>query len=709
MKIFRMIRTILILSLFLILCVSCNPVSDDTANTSIPELTYIQLASSNAATALERTDIWATPKGLTYDGTGIYRLHGTQIIHIPADGSPNVEINVDVPHIRNLESGLAVSDEKIYIMTNNMPEPGTGEVPVYKELLVLDKSGAVLQTYELPDMTGYDHPASDFVVINDTVFIVSADSSLMGSVFQYNMATATMHKLDFSMVDSIAAMDGKLLVCASAGESISSKISVYDYTSNKVEADYIIHDNWIEALSYDAFTSLIYGVKDNKLFSYDLANDIYTYLYLFPATSVYGEDRIEYIAAFNNKLATMQGDGNIRQITNANGDWNQGETLTIYCNSIASTQRWSSSKAYAAFLEEHPLLRLEYIEITDYQAYESGLAKKLMANDTDFDLFVLDANMSSVLDKSYFTDLSVYENIADNFNKMLPGYRELFSVNNAIYGVPIFFDADAYVYNSERLDFYGIEQPTLVPTLSEYLGIFSNAKEQFQTDGVSAGHLLFHRFFGSLVASFFAGNDVQLSDISGFLESMLAVNNAGGMASPNTYGNGLFQESMLCNYTRTDRLMMSPVYKENAKLAVSVISLCVNVNSKNKELAAEYLAMLTSPEIETAFLDEYIPMLDVLYSHSHDEIEIDEAHIKTDLLAAEEIAQYQYLYERDTMQENENYQIYKEVISNASRRYYNGDIYVFAMQAFERLANNEISLEKAAENVYSKMLMVRDE
>ena len=708
MKTIRIAQALITMLFLLAVCVGCNSAADNASNTKSPEFSFIQLASSGT-TATDHMDVWTAQKGFAQDETGVYRLYGTKVIHIPADGSPNIEINVNVSHSRNLESGIAVLGEKIYIVTNNMTEPGTSDIPVYKSLLVLDKNGTVLQTYELPEIAGYGNPATDIAVIHDTVFILSDRYYGNGNLYQYGIKDNSIKHLDFSQIDSIAVMDDKLLVCENMSSDNSSKVSVYTFAVSQVDSEFVINENQINALSYDDSNELIYGVCNNKLFSYDLANHTYTFLYLFPLNGVYGEDRIISLAAYENNLLFMQGDGNLRRITNADGNWSKSETLKIYCISIADTQGWTSSRAYAAFLEKHPMFRLEFIEVNDLQAYNTGLASKLMANDSEFDLFVLDSNMSSILDKGHYTDLSIYTDIIDNINKMLPGYKELLSIDNAVYGVPIRISINTYAYSSETLDYYDIKQPKLIPTMSEYLDMFANANEQMQLDNVTAGQITLHQFFSSLSASFFTEKDVQLSDVAFLYETVLAMYEVGAIVTADTYGEGIFHGTYINDYARANQIMMSPVYKEGAKLAGNVTTLCLNPSSKNKELAAAYLANLISPEIETAYLDEYIPMLALLHSHSHVEIELDESHIQADLLEAEEGASFPYLFEREVMKDNINYQMYKEVFQNMTRRYFNGDINAFAMQTFEKLINNEISLEKAAENVYNKMLMVRDE
>jgi len=684
---------------------ACALTPDGKTSIGYPRIETIQLSAQNTLSSQEMRIAANLSKGLVYDSDGLYRLYGDQIVYIPTDGVENKVMQIDVPDGRNVENGLAKNTDKLYIITNNAPASNetvfTGD---RKTLHTLDLAGNSLNTYDLMGLGDHNSRIEDFVIIGEAAFILVNRYSNASGVYAFEMENGVMTKLDFNQADSITAMDGKLLICNQIDGGFTSEISVYNIVSGQTEMVYTIRKSPISSMVYDNESSVLHGMCNNELFSFTFTDSSYTFLYQFPDASLFSFDRIAAIALHQNKICVVQGDGNIKTVSNPHGDWSGGKTLVVRCFGRFDAAQWTAEKTYAAFLEENPLFRLEYVEALDWDSYQTNTIKKLMANDTDFDLFTINENMPNVIEKGYYEDLMPYVGVARNFDNMLPGLRALFSHNGKIIGVPVSLRLDGYTYTPASLATYNIKNPEPMLTIQDYRRLFDEASMPF-----AIGSITFLDMYANLASAFAEGRDIKQSDVTTFYEDMLAIHKAGGLAGITGDMQGLFQSVFLNEYSGTLPHVSVPAYKENTGVAVAYTALVINPNSKNKELAAAYLAMLTSPDMENAFLDEYIPLLDSIYGHSHEGEEPDEAHKAADLRYMEEQAGYLYLYEREAMRDNEAYQLYTSVLAQSVRRYANSSLYMFARETFERLTRDEVTADKAGELVYKKMLLMRDE
>lgn len=68
----------------------------------------------------------------------------------------------------------------------------------------------------------------------------------------------------------------------------------------------------------------------------------------------------------------------------------------------------------------------------DFMEYMNTMAKKLLSGDDDFDLFVVHTSMFDILKENYYVDFSLFPALDKRFDSMLPGIKELCSINGKL-------------------------------------------------------------------------------------------------------------------------------------------------------------------------------------------------------------------------------------------------------------------------------------
>ena len=89
----------------------------------------------------------------------------------------------------------------------------------------------------------------------------------------------------------------------------------------------------------------------------------------------------------------------------------------------------------------------ETYAIEDTDEYQFAMAKKLLAGDTDFDIFYVSTEMADLMKGQYYEDLSQYPLLNGYYDRMVPGVKELCTID----GVPALVPVNLYT-NSTRVD-----------------------------------------------------------------------------------------------------------------------------------------------------------------------------------------------------------------------------------------------------------------
>ena len=79
---------------------------------------------------------------------------------------------------------------------------------------------------------------------------------------------------------------------------------------------------------------------------------------------------------------------------------------------------------------------IDMIQTSSPDEYAETVAKKILAGDSDFDIFMIDDETQILLERRYYENLSQYELLNTYFDKMLPGVRQLCSVGDDLCLIP---------------------------------------------------------------------------------------------------------------------------------------------------------------------------------------------------------------------------------------------------------------------------------
>ncbi|MBQ2724974.1 MAG: hypothetical protein IJF78_04630, partial [Clostridia bacterium] len=86
---------------------------------------------------------------------------------------------------------------------------------------------------------------------------------------------------------------------------------------------------------------------------------------------------------------------------------------------------------------------------TNKEEYAYAMAKKLMAGDTDFDLFYVSTEMAQLFDSQYYEDLTRYSRLSrDYFDEMVPGLRDICTIDGRLSLVPLSLNAQIMVIDN---------------------------------------------------------------------------------------------------------------------------------------------------------------------------------------------------------------------------------------------------------------------
>ena len=236
---------------------------------------------------------------------------------------------------------------------------------------------------------------------------------------------------------------------------------------------------------------------------------------------------------------------------------------------------------------------------SDQREYINTMAKKLLAGDTDFDLFLLDSTMHELLKPGYYEDLGAYPLLDYYFSQLNPGYRDLCSIGGNLSFVPSRVTA---VISRLKTKFAGGEVYP-VPGLLEDIPGYAAAVQPHLDSGrhvLSSPHIsiLMQTWFYQFSSNFMArrtDDESALRDLEFLFEMYSVLSRTEGIRTvmgdeDDQYLNFAVSDGRY--YRDTEILYPIPLLSEACGYPVSLEGYAVNPNSPNRETAALLLAYL---------------------------------------------------------------------------------------------------------------------
>ena len=334
------------------------------------------------------------------------------------------------------------------------------------------------------------------------------------------------------------------------------------------------------------------------------------------------------------------------------------------------------------------LIREEFdinVEQIKYDA-DSGREKiglKLLANDTDFDLFCIDTTYIDYYAKNNAVyDLSKEAQIVINFDNMFAGIKDLCFSNNILCGVPLSINQSQCLWkcNSELMKKLNFSIPLQKMTWIEFCELSQRLKKEANDLGINDFKVFSQNGMNVQLVEYMSNyldyvNQTTIDcrdEYSSFLNTYINMVDEGIISETYDPGNSLFTIGGSFDYFANDEYVFpEPLFSHESSYVIGITILAVNPNSNHTEKAVEYLTAASSVSVlkKAAF---------------------------TYLLKDREM--YEYTDRNGNRQElSDNtggHSVLAFVISNSTRQYFNKDIFGQVQEYVTKMRNRSISTDE---------------
>jgi|GEM_PF-2228337 len=664
------------------------------SNETAPKVSIQSFAAFTAPNIPETYRVAPIACNLVYDGGTLYQLNGTEVNIIDADDMTlRRTIQLEGLDEYKIEPGFAYADGALYVMRNNYGQRnGTHwEVTPAAHVTYLDTydmDGKLLDRIDLLENIGR---ATELLVQDGKAFILAGNNGQY-RVYRVDLETRTLQKLDFTDITGMTT-GGAGRVFLYHDLQSRSELLVYDTRQNAVTETIDLGADGSPLLCFDEATDRLYIYSGGALFRMDMAAKTTEKLYSFIDSAAV--NMTYKLRMAGGRLVVFSMDGACKVLSDLDNSW-ESDVMLTFLSPNKHVENSFVNEAFVAFNELYPNFQYRVVHV-EYENYQAELAKKLMAKDTDFDLYITDAQFEpGAIRADYFEDLSQYPAIVENFDAMLPGLRALSSADGKIVGVPYSINVRALGYNKNVFDHYGIQTPAPLLTLADYAACFAEAAPALAADKVSVGEMQFVMLFDMFASNFFNGAVTPTAaDLSALLDTCRQLVSQNVLAVE--WENGLFTDLPTVPFAFGENAMSYPRYNDTAQYPLAYRMLSVNENSANKALAVEYLTILSSQNTQDSVIQKRVEAEKFFNEDLADVLPV----------SIEQSMNFPYLYASDLMHSNENYRMYTQILANSIRQGVNMNAY--ATDTFTQYVNGEITLDSATERIYSRLTMIRDE
>lgn len=229
------------------------------------------------------------------------------------------------------------------------------------------------------------------------------------------------------------------------------------------------------------------------------------------------------------------------------------------------------------------------------EEYNERLRTKLLANESDFDLFIADNNvLRSILENSAFEPLDAYQNVVQNFDNVLAsGVRGLMTHDSALFGVPL---KASYYAAFSMLEPYDFPNNWSVEDMFKQCdALLGSGKKLF------ADRFQLTQTVKSFIQDMISRNGkIDSDELINLFENLKKYNDLGVLCDGDntsllSYGSACFSSLDLTLSTPPESLGYVNCPTRSGVSYINLeSSILLNRISENKAAAAEFLAFLTS-------------------------------------------------------------------------------------------------------------------
>ncbi len=336
------------------------------------------------------------------------------------------------------------------------------------------------------------------------------------------------------------------------------------------------------------------------------------------------------------------------------------------------------TNGYSSYSEAHI--------IKDPDEYAFTMAKKLMAGDTDFDIFYVSTEMAQLFEARYYEDLNRYSRLSrEYFGEMVPGLIDICSIDGRLALMPLRMSTNTMQINP----IYAAEEITFPRTVDDLLQLADTVtlKGGSYLMGGNRGSTIVRKLFEEFSANYILSDlddETALADLTYLYEACLELTSSEKIIQSRGYNlkkrlisfginNGI--DVSVSAKTMSGSL---PKINESYKIPVSGEFWAINPNSPNKELAGAFML---------CFLGEYR-----LKSYSGTGV----YYVNGEL-------------PEGTPAETEIRELFRQQLTEGIRNYEAPDVFAYVDKHFREIGKGEITAAQAAEELMRYLRMVKFE
>lgn len=237
------------------------------------------------------------------------------------------------------------------------------------------------------------------------------------------------------------------------------------------------------------------------------------------------------------------------------------------------------------------------IVVTTYpeEEYADRLRTKLLAGDSDFDIFIADEqSLAGILENSAYEPLDGYEGVSDNFDSVLAeGVRNMMTSDNNLFGVPM---RVSFWGCLEQTGDFDVPQDWTVDGLFDFCDNIPDGKKVY-----GDRYMLTQTVYNYLEDMIYKDGSLDEGELAEFFGKLKKYNDAGILCDGDrepllTYGMVYLNPlDLKINNVENITITVAPT-RSGTKYLEVIDTLMMNRSSEHKEAAAEFIALLTSDD-----------------------------------------------------------------------------------------------------------------
>ena len=572
------------------------------------------------------------------------------------------------------------------------------------KLYALDETAKTIKAFELDGKLIKEYSLDtagciDMLCIGkDILLLKKYDDAKKVDLLLYDMEDGRLKKLETGKFIGFSRYKGNSVLLYETSANTVTNVIEYDYVKGKRLKEYSWFNRVITGICYDQRDDKVYITSGSEVLKIGLQDESMEAL-----TVPDSKDSVLSDISTTEDICYILDSYNLRiHLANRDTKEENGEnSITI----LTGFDLISDSMTPFAYVSEglktkYPECNIKYSYMTD----TSKIKTKLMAGDSDFDIFTANqADIGHYMRNGVMQELNGYPSIKDSFKNLFDGLEDKCSYKGKLLGVPFGIQVLGYVVNDRLAKKIGVSVPKGRWTWEDFYKLAKDARKDINGDGIKDTYIIAldptrkeaPLFLEFLECAYIDTLERKVEiDRNEFIELLniwkklwdedLILGDQNGMFSEDS--RVLMHMGGISLASGDQHLAYLPGLKtSNTYPLLDINFLCINRNSKNKELASEYLAQLLSREVQTA--KGSIPSI----SNYKD------------------ISLYKELYEGTKLANKENYSMYADILKNSKMELSNQDLRGHEISVVERFMNGSISAEEAVRDIEEKAKMIIEE